>query len=192
MASVVCVSIKICVSSISLYKLNPDKLTTPFELAHQFTLLCIHSDFKLFLVVTKIHARNHSFVLTNSYLTLYRAVVSLPGHSLPLLFTDLCLLQLWSDIFSPFGNWSPSLTAALEFECECFLPSRHHSKFSWTHAQQVCFTYAQCIRKITCYTMWSLSILRSRHRLDSFNYLLSVWLFSTLLLSSKGKFHVDG
>ena len=34
MASIVCVSVKICVSSISLYKLDPDKLTTPFESAH--------------------------------------------------------------------------------------------------------------------------------------------------------------
>ena len=28
-----------------------------------------------------------------------RAVFSLPGHSLPLLYTDLCLLQLWSRTF---------------------------------------------------------------------------------------------
>ena len=40
MASVVCVLVKIGVSSISLYKLDPDKLTAPFELAHQFTLVC--------------------------------------------------------------------------------------------------------------------------------------------------------
>ena len=46
MASVVCVLVKTCVSSISLYKLDPDKLTTPFESAHQFTLVCTVSDFK--------------------------------------------------------------------------------------------------------------------------------------------------
>ena len=46
MASVVCVLVKICVSSISLYKLDPDKLTTPFESAHQFTLVCTVSDSK--------------------------------------------------------------------------------------------------------------------------------------------------
>ena len=40
MASVVCVLVKICVSSISLYKLDTDKLTTPFESVHQFTLVC--------------------------------------------------------------------------------------------------------------------------------------------------------
>ena len=34
MASVVCVLVKICVSSISLYKLDTDKLTAPFESAH--------------------------------------------------------------------------------------------------------------------------------------------------------------
>ena len=38
MASVVCVLFKICVSSISLYKLDSDKLTAPFGSAHQFTL----------------------------------------------------------------------------------------------------------------------------------------------------------
>ena len=35
MASVVCVLVKICVSSTSLYKLDTDKLTAPFESAHQ-------------------------------------------------------------------------------------------------------------------------------------------------------------
>ena len=44
MVSVVCVSVKICVSSISLYKLDPDNLTPPFESAHQFTLVCTVSD----------------------------------------------------------------------------------------------------------------------------------------------------
>ena len=42
--------------------------------------------------------------------------------------------------FSSFGDWSPPLTAALEFDSGCFFSSRHHSKFSLTHAQQVCFT----------------------------------------------------
>ena len=101
MASVVCVLVKICVSSISLYKLDPDKLTTPFESAHQFTPVCTVSDSKTIPVVTTIHAQNHSFVLTDfSYLTLFRVVFSLPGHSLPLLYTDLCFLQLWSRTFS--------------------------------------------------------------------------------------------
>ena len=64
-ASVVCVLVKICVSSISLYKLDPDKLTTPFESAHQFTLVCTVSDFKTVPGCTTIHAQNHSFVLTD-------------------------------------------------------------------------------------------------------------------------------
>ena len=91
--------------------------------------------------------------------------------------------------FSSFGSWSLSLTAALEFQCECFLSSCHHSKFSLMQAQQVCFT----IKKTTCYTMWLLLISWSRHKLASFDYLLAVWLFSTLysLPSSKGKFHAD-
>ena len=46
MSSVVCVLVKICVSSISLYKLDTDKLTAPFESAHQFTLVCTVSDSK--------------------------------------------------------------------------------------------------------------------------------------------------
>ena len=58
MASVVCVLVKICVSSISLYKLDPDKLTIPFESAHQFTLVCtVSGSPKPFLVVTTIHAQ---------------------------------------------------------------------------------------------------------------------------------------
>ena len=46
MASVECVSVKICVSSILLCKLDPDKLTTLFESAHQFTLVCTDLDSK--------------------------------------------------------------------------------------------------------------------------------------------------
>ena len=41
-----CVSVKISVSSISLYKLDPDTQTTPFELAHQFTLVYTFLDSK--------------------------------------------------------------------------------------------------------------------------------------------------
>ena len=88
-------------SSISLYKLDTDKLTAPFESAHQFTLVCTVSDSK---TVPGCHynlCSNHSFVLTNSYLdlSLFRAVFSLPGLFLPLLYTDLCLLQPWSEMF---------------------------------------------------------------------------------------------
>ena len=102
MASVVCVLVKICVSSISLYKLDTDKLTAPFESAHQFTLVCTVSDSK---TVPGCHynlCSNHSFVLTDSSLCLFRAVFSLPGHSLPLLYTDLCLLRPWSRTFFLF------------------------------------------------------------------------------------------
>ena len=65
MAPVVCVLVKICVSSISFYKLDTDKLTTPFESAHQFTLVCTVSDSK---TVPGRHynlCSNHSFVLTD-------------------------------------------------------------------------------------------------------------------------------
>ena len=99
MVSVVCVLVKICVSSISLYKLDTVKLTTPFESAHQFTLVCTVSDSKTVLGCHYNSCSNHSFVLTNSYLSLFRAVFSLPGLFLPLLYTDLCLLQLWSEMF---------------------------------------------------------------------------------------------
>ena len=66
MASVVCVLVKICVSSISLYKLDTDKLTAPFESAHQFALVCTVSDSE---TVPGCHynlCSNHSFVLTDS------------------------------------------------------------------------------------------------------------------------------
>ena len=86
-------------SRISLYKLDPDKLTTPFESAHQFILVCTVSDSKTVLGCHYNSCSNHSFVLTNSYLSLFRAVFSLLGLFLPLLYTDLCLLQPWSEIF---------------------------------------------------------------------------------------------
>ena len=88
-------------SRISLYKLGPNKLTTPFESAHQFTLVYTVSDSKTVLGCHYNSCLNHSFVLTNSYLdrSLFRAVFSLPGLFLPLLYTDLCLLQPWSEIF---------------------------------------------------------------------------------------------
>ena len=65
MASVVCVLVKISVCSISLYKLDTDKLTAPFESAHQFTIVCTVSDSK---TVPGCHynlCSNHSFVLTD-------------------------------------------------------------------------------------------------------------------------------
>ena len=65
MASVVCVLVKVCVSSISLYKLDTDKLTAPFESAHQFTLVCTVSGSK---TVPGCHynlCSNQSFVLTD-------------------------------------------------------------------------------------------------------------------------------
>ena len=100
MASVVCVLVKICVSSISLYKLDTDKLTAPFESPHQFTLVCTVSDSR---TVQDCHynlCSNHSFVLTDYILHLFvQSGFLTPGHSLPLLYTDLCLLQLWSRTF---------------------------------------------------------------------------------------------
>ena len=65
MASVVYVLVKICVSSVSLYKLDPDKLTTPFESAHQFTLVCTASDSKTVPGCHYNSCSNHSFVLTD-------------------------------------------------------------------------------------------------------------------------------
>ena len=62
LASVVCVLVKIRVSSI---KLDTDKLTAPFESAHQFTLVCTVSDSK---TVPGCHynlCSNHSFVVTD-------------------------------------------------------------------------------------------------------------------------------
>ena len=64
-ASVVCVLVKICVSSISLYKLDTDKLTAPFGSAHQFTLVCTVSDSKTVQGCHYNLLSNHSFVLTD-------------------------------------------------------------------------------------------------------------------------------
>ena len=65
MASVVGVLVKICVSSISLYKLDTDKLTAPFESAHQFTLVCTVSDYKTVPGCQYNLYSNQSFVLTD-------------------------------------------------------------------------------------------------------------------------------
>ena len=65
MASVVCVLVEICVSSISLYKLDTDKLTAPFESAHQFTLVYTLSDSKTVPGGHYNLCSNHSFVLTD-------------------------------------------------------------------------------------------------------------------------------
>ena len=65
MGLVVCVLVKICVSSISLYKLDPDKLTTSFKSAHQFTLVCKVSDSKTVPGCHYHSCSNHSFVLTD-------------------------------------------------------------------------------------------------------------------------------
>ena len=52
------------------------------------------------LIVMSLH-------LTDSSLCLFRAVFSLPGHSLPLLYTDLlCLLRPWSRTFFCFASAS--------------------------------------------------------------------------------------
>ena len=113
-------------SCISLHKLEPDKLTTPFESAYQFTLACTVSDSK---TVPGCHYNFCSERFSHSLDTLY------PCCTLTCAFCNRGQRHI-----SLFGDWSPSLTAALEFDSGCFFSSRHHSKFSLTHAQQVCFT----------------------------------------------------
>ena len=121
MASIVCVLVKICVFSISLYKIDTDKQTAPFKSAHQFTLVCTVSDSK---TVPGCHynlCSNHSFVLTDiSYLTLFRAVFSLAGHSLPLLYTDLCLLRPWSRAFFLFNERFKSAAVTIGTLLRCW------------------------------------------------------------------------
>ena len=65
MASVVCVLVKICVSSISLYKLDTDKLTALFESAHQFTLVRTVSNSKTVPGCQYNLCSKHSVVLTD-------------------------------------------------------------------------------------------------------------------------------
>ena len=95
-------------SRISLYKLDPDKLTTPFESAHQFTLVCTVSDSKIVLGCHYKSCLNHilNFVLTIKLLPRSKFVQSsfltLPGLLLPLLYTDLCLIQPWLEILFLF------------------------------------------------------------------------------------------
>ena len=147
MASVVCVLVKKCVSSISLYKLDTATLTAPFESAHQFTLVCTISDSKTAPGCHYNLCSNHSFVVTDSSLCLFRAVFSLPGHFLPLLYTNLCLLRPWSRTFffvlralrkcschdrdSPSMFDPPPMTEFLElYACAVRIKGRHALKWS--------------------------------------------------------------
>ena len=75
-----CVLVKIRVSSISLYKLDTDKLTAPFESAHQFTLVCTVSDSK---TVPGCHynlCSNHSFVWSRMFFFVLRALRKYSCH----------------------------------------------------------------------------------------------------------------
>ena len=122
MVSVVCVLIKICVSSISLYKLDTDILTAPFELAHQFTLVCTVSDSK---TVPGCHynlCSNHSFVLTDYLHPLFvqRGFLTPWTHPLPLLYTDLCLLRPWSRAFFLFCKRFESAAVTIRTLPQCW------------------------------------------------------------------------
>ena len=90
--------------------------------------------------------------------------------------------------FSLFGDWSLSLTATLEFDSGCFFSSRHHSKFSLTHAQQVCFTQYPIHHVVALDLVAKTQVDRV---VKTRTQACAVWLFSTLLLSSKGKFNAD-
>ena len=130
-------------SSISLYKLHLDKVTTPFESAHQFMLVCSVSDSK---TVPGCHYHSCSKSKFCSELTPTSRCSEQFSHCPDTLCPCCTLICAYCNCgqrhFSLFGDCSPSLIAALEFMCECFLSSRQHSKFSLTHAQQVCFTHA--------------------------------------------------
>ena len=160
-------------SSISLYKLDTDKLTAPFESAHQFTLVCTVSDSK---TVPGCHynlCSNHSFVLTNSYLSLFRAVFSLPGLFLPLLYTDLCLLQPWSEMIffvlralrkcschdrdSPALLDPPPMIEFLELHaCSVTIKGRHALKCMESHSGQ---NYTLILVVETNYQLWILRVV---------------------------------
>ena len=138
MASVVCVLVKICVSSISLYKLDTDKLTAPFESAHQFALVCTVSDSK---TVPGCHynlCSNHSFVLTDSSLCLFRAV----SHSLDTLCPCCTLICAYCDrgqgcFFCLFCEHFESAAVTIGTLPRCWtvtLPPRLNF-WSYTHAR---------------------------------------------------------
>ena len=151
-------------SGISLYKLEP---TTPFESAHQFTLA---RDSKPIPGCHYSLCSSHSFVLTDS----------LSGH--------ICAYcDRGQRRFSSFGDWSPSLTVAYEFDSGCFFSSCHHSKFSLMNAQHVCFT--QYPR--SCVVVALDLVVKTQVNRVVKTQACAVWLFSTLLLSSKGKFHTN-
>ena len=61
------------------------------------------------------------------------------SHSLDTL-PSLYIVIVVRGVFLRLAIGACHFTAALEFDSGCFFSSRYHSKFSLTHAQQVCFS----------------------------------------------------
>ena len=87
-----CVLVEICVSSISLYKLDTDKLTAPFESAHQFTLVCTVSDSKTVPGCHYIKSQFCSDLLTPPFVCSERF-----SHSLDTLYPWCTLICAYCD-----------------------------------------------------------------------------------------------
>ena len=171
-------------SSISLYKLDTDKLTTPFESAHQFTLVCTVSDSKTIPGCHYNLCSNHSsdwlaptFVCSERF-----------SHSLDTLCPCCTLICAYSNCgqrrFSSFGDWSPSLTATLENSAWCML-----NKSASLSTQDHVLHYVVALDLVIKTQVDR--VVKTQVDLVVKTQACAVWLFSTLLLSSKGKFHTD-
>ena len=112
-------------------------------------------------------------LIESNTLALFRAVFSLLGHSLPLLYTDLCLLQPWSDmhVFLHLAigvRYLPSpLSSSVSASC---LPAI--IQISLTHAQQVCFTHAKYKEDHLSHHVVALEIVAKTQAQFSFDFFL--------------------
>ena len=165
-------------SCISLYKLDPNKLTTPFESAHQFTLVCTVSDSK---IVPGCHynlCSNSSDRLTPTYIYFCSERFS---HSLDTLCPCCTLICAYSNrdlrlatgarhLPPPLSSilGASSLPAIIQNSASRML-NKSASVSTQDHVLHHMVALDRMVKTQAC----------------------AVWLFSTLLLSSKGKFHAD-
>ena len=163
--------------------------TTPFESAHQFTLVCTVSDSKTIPGCHYNLCSNHS----SDWLTPTFVCSERFSHSLDTLCSCCTLKCAYCDrgqrCFSLFGIWSPSLTAALKFDSGCFFSSAIIQNSAWRMLNKSASLSTQ---DHVLHHMVALDLM-VKTQVDRVvkTQACAVWLFSTLLLSSKGKFHAD-
>ena len=146
------------------------------------------------MVVTTIYGQNHSQVCSN-WLTPTLHCSERFSHSLdtlcPSVHWSVLIATVVRQVFLHLGIEARHLLLPLSsIVSASYLPTIIQNS-AWCMLNTVCVHSVPNVKKTTCYTTGLLLILWSRHKLDSFDYLFAIWLFSMLSLSSKGKFHAD-